>query len=112
MEELKQIFQTEIEKADEDTLTSVYVLRETFGHTYGFNRCCNAGIFNCMLSRQYDKLPRVNSLLNLTNDEHSQLWMFILEQTKDLKDKVSDERRENMNLLSAKLDLMENLHEI
>ncbi len=57
MEELKQIFQTEIEKADKDTLISVYVLRETFRHAYGFNRCCNTGIFNGMLSRHYDKLP-------------------------------------------------------
>ena len=107
MEELKQIFQIELEKADCDTLLTVWALRETFERTSYFNRCCNTGIFNGMLNRQYDRLPSVNSLLaSLTNDENSQLWEFILDQTKDLRSRIPAEHLENINLFSVGLDKM------
>jgi hypothetical protein len=113
MEELEQIFQTYLEKVDGDTLLATYALREAFRHCHGFNQSCNAGIFNGMMNSQPDKLGRINSLLNsLSNDEHSQLWQFILEQTKDFRDRIPDEHKGNVELLLAKLDTMEDLREI
>jgi hypothetical protein len=61
-----------------------------------------------MLNDKYEKLYHINSLLSsLTNDEHSQLWEFIVKQTEDLNKKIPEDQRGNANLFKANLDLMD-----
>ena len=95
MDFIKQIIREKIDHASTDEIVSIYVLRETFKLAPCFSRNCNFGIINAMMYNSPDKLFDVNSTLNsLTNREHYQLWLFILIQTENLKDRVPNEYRE------------------
>nr|QBK85968.1 MAG: hypothetical protein LCMAC101_05630 [Marseillevirus LCMAC101] len=86
MDFIKQTVREKIKNANADEIVSMYVLRETFKLAPGFNRNYNFGIINGMMYSSPDKLFDVNSALSsLTNEEHSQLWLFILEQIENLK---------------------------
>ena len=109
MDFVERTIKESIEHADGERIISIYALRETFKRSLSvsltprFKQACNAGMISGMMY-EYDKIADVNAALNdLTEEEHAQLWIFILDQTENLKDKIPEEHQENMNTYLTKI---------
>nr|QBK85969.1 MAG: hypothetical protein LCMAC101_05640 [Marseillevirus LCMAC101] len=94
MEEIKQTIREEIENADGERKRVIYQVREQIKSAPWSSKSSIYILFGGMLANSPSLIDKFDDIANkldgLTEDEHVQLWQFMLEQTENLKSSVQE----------------------